>query len=120
MRLKESTGFSVGQHLSQGYLAIFATVIIWSTPSLFQFYLNRFYDPFAQNFYRYSVAFLTILPFALFRSWRRSASKLDREAVWICLPAAFPNVVHQVGQVIALHYMGPGVFAVFIRSSVIM
>ena len=38
----------------QGYAAVFATVLIWSTPSLFQFYLNRFYDPFAQNFYRYS------------------------------------------------------------------
>jgi len=119
MRLKQSAGFSTGQHLSQGYLAIFATVIIWSTPSLFQFYLNRFYDPFAQNFYRYSVAFLAILPFAFFHS-RRPGSKFDRKALWICLPAAFPNVVHQVGQVVALHYMGPGVYAVFIRSSVIM
>ena len=50
----------------QGYAAIFATVLIWSTPSLFQFYLNRFYDPWSQNFYRYSVACLAVLPFLFF------------------------------------------------------
>src|SRR5689334_7510664 len=112
MRSKELGGLSAGQHLSEGYLAIFATVIIWSTPSLFQFYLNRFYDPFAQNFFRYSVAFLTILPFAFFGA-RRATQQLDWNALRICLPAAFPNVVHQVGQVVALHYMGPGVYAIF-------
>jgi len=30
-----------------------------------------------------------------------------------------PNVVHQITQVLALFYMGPGVYAIFIRSSVI-
>ena len=35
---------------SEGYAAVFATVLIWSTPSLFQYYLNRYYDPWAQNF----------------------------------------------------------------------
>jgi drug/metabolite transporter (DMT)-like permease len=30
-----------------------------------------------------------------------------------------PNVVHQIAQVVALFYMGPGVYAIFIRSSVI-
>ena len=59
------------KNLSQGYAAVFATVLIWSTPSLFQFYLNRYYDPFAQNFYRYSFACLAILPFALARFRRR-------------------------------------------------
>ena len=38
----------------------------------------------------------------------------------ICLLPALPNVVHQVTQVVSLNYMGPGVYAVFIRSSVIM
>ncbi len=45
-----------GTSLSEGYAALFATVIIWSTPSLFMYYLNRYYDPWAQNFYRYFVA----------------------------------------------------------------
>src|SRR6267378_3421632 len=61
-----------------GYAAIFATVLIWSTPSLFQFYLNRFYDPWAQNFYRYSVACLAVIPFVFYR-FRQSGPPLNRE-----------------------------------------
>ena len=34
---------------SGGHLAILATVVIWSTPSLFQFYLVRYYEPFAKE-----------------------------------------------------------------------
>src|SRR5206468_7057810 len=52
-------------NLSKGYAAVFATVFIWSLPSLFMYYLNRFYDPCAQNFYRYSVACIAIVPFVL-------------------------------------------------------
>ena len=100
------------KNLSEGYAAVFATILIWSTPSLFQFYLNRYYDPFAQNFYRYSVAFLAVLPFALYRF--RAA---DRASSWnvlgICLLPALPNVVHQITQVVSLHYMGRA----FTRSS---
>ncbi|MGH8095367.1 MAG: DMT family transporter [Chthoniobacterales bacterium] len=103
----------------KGYAAVLATILIWSTPSLFQFYLNRFYDPFAQNFYRYSIACLAILPFALHR-FRKSGPRLDWSVFGICLLPALPNVVHQITQVVSLHYMGPGVYAVFIRSSVIM
>ena len=105
--------------LSEGYAAVFATVLIWSTPSLFQFYLLPYYEPFAQNFYRYSVAFLAILPLALYR-FRRRGPPLGWNVLGICLLPAVPNVVHQVTQVASLHYMGPGVYAVFIRSSVIM
>ena len=108
-----------GNNRSQGYAAVFATVLIWSTPSLFQFYLLPYYEPFAQNFYRYSIAFLAILPLALYR-FRRSGPPLSWGVIGICLLPAVPNVVHQVTQVASLHYMGPGVYAVFIRSSVIM
>ena len=103
--------------LSKGYAAVFATVVIWSTPSLFQFYLNRFYDPWAQNFYRYAVACLAILPFVLFQF--RRGPRIDLRAVALCLLPCLPNVVHQITQVVALFYMGPGVYAIFIRSSVI-
>ena len=104
---------------NQGYAAVFATILIWSTPSLFQFYLNRYYDPFAQNFYRYAVAFLAVLPLAIYRFQRRGP-RLDWSVAGICLLPALPNVVHQITQVISLQYMGPGVYAVFIRSSVII
>jgi len=106
-----------GPQLSKGYAAIFSTVVIWSMPSLFQFYLNRFYDPWSQNFYRYGVACLAILPFVLFQF--RRGPRIDIGAVGLCLIPCLPNVVHQITQVVALFYMGPGVYAIFIRSSVI-
>ena len=86
---------------------------------MFQFYLVRYYDPWAQNFYRYSVACLAIAPFVV---WFRRASgpKISLRLVGACLIPTLPNVVHQVTQVVALFYMGPGVYAVFTRTSVII
>src|ERR1700732_1879535 len=105
------------RQLSRGYSAVFATIGIWSLPSLFQFYLNRFYDPWSQNFFRYAVACLAIIPFVLFQFGR--GPKIDSRTVGLCLIACLPNVVHQITQVVALFYVGPGVYAIFIRSSVI-
>lgn len=107
------------RRISRGYLALFATVIIWSLPSLFQFYLLRYYDVWAQNFYRYSVACIAIAPFFAFRIGR-GGSRLDLRAFILCLIPAIPNVVHQITQTVALFYIGPGVYAIFTRSSVIM
>jgi drug/metabolite transporter (DMT)-like permease len=107
-----------GTNLSEGYAALFATVIIWSTPSLFMYYLNRHYDPWAQNFYRYAAACAAVMPFVFYRI-RRGGPRIDMRAVGLCLLPCLPNVVHQVTQVMALFYMGPGVYAIFIRSSVI-
>src|SRR4030095_11801255 len=104
--------------LSEGYAAVLATVLIWSTPSLFMYYLNRYYDPWAQNFYRYFVACLAIAPLVFYRV-HRGGPGIDLRAVGLCLLPCLPNVVHQVTQVMALFYMGPGVYAIFIRSSVI-
>src|SRR5438093_7526522 len=105
-------------NLSQGYTAVFATVVIWSLPSLFMYYLNRYYDPWAQNFFRYSVACLAILPFVFYRR-RPSEPKIDIRVVGLFLLPCLPNVVHQVTQVMALFYMGPGVYGIFTRASVI-
>ncbi len=104
--------------LSKGYAAVFATVLIWSLPSLFMYYLNRFYDPWAQNFYRYSVACIAIAPLVLYRI-RGGGPTIDMRAIRLCLLPCLPNVVHQVTQVMALFYMGPGVYAIFTRASVI-
>src|SRR5213595_4289646 len=104
--------------LSEGYAAVFATVLIWSTPSLFMYYLNRYYDPWAQNLYRYAVACIAIAPLVLYRI-RRVGPRIDMRAVGLCLLPCLPNVVHQITQVMALFYMGPGVYTIFIRSSVI-
>ena len=106
-------------NLSRGYLALFATIAIWSMPSLFQYYLNRYYDPWAQNFYRYSVAFLAVAPFVIYR-FRKDGSGLNWRIIGLCLIPSLPNVVHQISQTVSLQYMGPGVYAIFIRSSVII
>src|SRR5437660_7070623 len=115
---RESADVRRGADLSKGYAAVFATVVIWSLPSLFMCYLNCFYDPWAQNFYRYSVACIAIAPLVLYRV-RRGGPRLDWRALVLCLVPCFPNVVHQITQVMALFYMGPGVYAIFTRSSVI-
>ena len=104
---------------STGHAAVFATIFIWSTPSLFQFYLIPFYDPWAQNFYRYSVACLAVAPFVIRRFGTRGP-KIDLRLIGACLVPTIPNVVHQVTQVVALFYMGPGVYAIFTRTSVII
>ena len=106
------------RQLSRGYAALFASIAIWSMPSLFQFYLVRYYEPFAQNFYRYSVACLAIAPFAFYRV-RRGGPKIGIHALGLCLIPCIPNVIHQITQVVSLFYMGPGVYAIFNRSSVI-
>jgi drug/metabolite transporter (DMT)-like permease len=103
---------------SKGYAAILATVLIWSLPSLFMYYLNRSYDPWAQNFYRYAVACIAILPLVLY--WmRRDGQGINMRAIAICFVPCLPNVVHQVTQVMALYYIGPGVYTIFTRASVI-
>src|SRR5947207_3021760 len=103
---------------SGGHLAIFATVVICSTPSLFQFYLIRYYEPWSQNFYRYLVGFLAVLPFVLLR-FRGGGPRLNPQVFLACLIPSLPNVVHQITQTVALYHMGPGVYAIFGRSSVI-
>ncbi len=103
---------------SRGYLALGATIALWSLPSLFQYYLLRFYEPWSQNFYRYSVACLAILPFAFLRRRGRKPMFTARSFL-LCLLPALPNVVHQIAQTVALLYIGPGVYAVFGRTTVI-
>src|SRR5438067_10973106 len=88
-------------NISRGYVALFATVIIWSLPSLFQFYLLRYYDVWAQHFYRYRVACVAIAPFVAFRI-RRPGLRFALRTFPLCLIPAAPNVVHLLTQSIAL------------------
>src|SRR3954447_17976324 len=106
------------RRFSSGYLAIFATGVMWWPPALFQFYLIRYYEPWSQNFYRYLAGFLAVLPFVLLR-FRSRGGNLDGSAFVACLIPSLPNVVHQITQTVALYHMGPGVYAIFGRSSVI-
>src|SRR5216110_455795 len=115
---REIVGMRSRTSTSEGYAAVFATILIWSTPSLFQYYLNRYYDPWAQNFYRYLVAGVSIAPLLIYGMRHRGLS-IHWRAVTICILPCLPNVVHQVTQVMALFYVGPGVYTIFTRTSVI-
>src|SRR3954465_15927012 len=88
-----------------GYLAIFATVVIWSTPSLFQFYLIRYYEPWSGRFYRYLVAFFFVLPFVFLR-FDEKGGRLDGAAFVAGLIPSLPNVLHHGRQTLALARMG--------------
>src|SRR5207237_10294591 len=92
-------------NLSRGYAAVFATVLIWSMPSLFQYYLNRYYDPWAQNFYRYSVACIAISPLLLYQI-RRGGPRIDTHAEKLCHLPCLPSGAHQVTQAWALRDSG--------------
>lgn len=103
----------------RGWLAISLTVVIWSTPPLFQYYLAATFDPWTQNFYRYACAFLTVAPFVLW-GWGRRSLRLTRRE-WVgCLAVAVPNVVHQVAQTAAVVIIMPGVYALIGRFSVVL
>ena len=105
-------------NLWRGRLALAATVLIWSTPPLFQFWLARSFDPWTQNFYRYAAGFLTMAPFLGWIFWRdlRAARRANLAG---CAWAAVPNVVHQVAQTMAVVLLMPGVYALLGRISVI-
>src|SRR5205807_9953738 len=112
---REIVGMRNRTSTSEGYAALFGTILIWSTPSLFQYYLNRYYDPWAQNFYRYLVACLSIAPLLIYQM-RRRKRPINWRAVMICIVPCLPNVIHQVTQVIALVYMGPGLRTILRRA----
>src|ERR1044072_9809624 len=115
---REIVGMRSRAGTSEGYVAVFGTILIWSTRSLVQYYLSRYYDPWSQNFYLYLVACVSIAPLVIYRM-RHREQLIDWRAVTICFVPCVPNVVHQVTQVIALFYVGPGVYTIFTRASVI-
>lgn len=110
---------SGARHIWRGRLALGATVIIWSSPPIFQYWLARPFDPWTQNFYRYGAGFLAMVPFMLWTAWR--APRHLPRADWLgCALAAVPNVIHQIAQTMAVVLLLPGVYALFGRTSVIL
>lgn len=107
------------QGLWRGRLALGAAVVIWSTPAIFQFWLAKTFDPWTQNFYRYAVGFLTMVPFLLF-SGSAPLRRMDPRDWMGCAAAAVPNAIHQISQTVAVVLLWPGMFALLGRSSVII
>jgi len=104
--------------LWRGRLALLATVVIWSSPPIFQYWLASSFDTWTQNFYRYLAGFLAMAPFLLWMAWRAPRRIPMRD--WIgCGLAAIPNVVHQIAQTVAVVLLWPGVYALLGRLSVV-
>lgn len=105
-------------HVWRGRLALFATVVIWSTPPIFQYWLARTFDPWTQNFYRYLAACLVMAPAVAWTS-RRSPKRLTAREWAGSAMAVVPNVVHQIAQTMAVVLLWPGLYALLGRVSVI-
>lgn len=103
---------------AKGWLALALAVLIWSTPALFQFYLIQEMDTWTQNFYRYLIGSLIILPLA-WRGFLRRRSQITKRDLVHCLIPAIPNAVHQITQTLAVLYLMPGLYAVLGRLSVV-
>ena len=102
----------------RGRLALLATVVIWSSPPIFQYWLAASFDTWTQNFYRYLAGFLAMAPFLLWMAWRAPRRIPARD--WFgCGLAAVPNVVHQIAQTVAVVLLWPGVYALLGRLSVV-
>jgi drug/metabolite transporter (DMT)-like permease len=111
-------GMTASRSLWRGRLALLATVIIWSSPPIFQYWLAASFDPWTQNFYRYLAGFLVMAPFFLWMACR--APQRIPAGDWVgCALAALPNVVHQIAQTMAVVLLWPGVYALLGRSSVV-
>lgn len=102
----------------RGRLALAGAVVIWSTPAIFQFWLAKTFDPWTQNFYRYSAGLLAMTPFVAW-SYAKRIAPTDRRELVGCVIAAIPNASHQVLQTMAVVLLWPGIYALLGRSSVI-
>lgn len=103
----------------RGRLALAATIVIWSTPAIFQFWLAKAFDPWTQNLCRYAAGFAATTPFVLWAHRRRFPDFGPRELSGYAV-AALPNASHQVLQTMSVMLLWPGVYALFGRSSVIL
>lgn len=108
----------VGRSLWQGRLALLATVVIWSSPPVFQYWLAGPFDAWTQNFYRVAAGFFSMVPFLVWMAWKSPRRIAHRE--WFgCAFAAVPNAVHQIAQTMAVVCLWPGVYALLGRLSVV-
>jgi len=96
-----------------------ATVLIWTTPSLFQYYLFEHYDVWTQNFYRYAAGFLVVLPFGYLKRGGESG-KISWSQWRAAMLTSLPNALHQITQTLAVLFMLPGLYAVFGRMAVLI
>jgi drug/metabolite transporter (DMT)-like permease len=96
-----------------GALAI--VLVAWSFSTPVVKYLMPYYDPWTQNFYRYAAGMLALLPLLI----RRAPGRLNRRALVRLLIPTVPNIVQQIGWVVALMWIYPALAAFLNKSSVL-
>jgi len=97
-------------------MAIFGTLICWSSTPIWIKYFAGFFDPFSQNFYRYAFALLFWLPLLIVR---QMAGRIPR-TVWImALFSSIPNTAMQTFWAWSLYYLDAGLMSLMGRTTVI-
>lgn len=99
-----------------GVLATVGALLFWSIGPIFIKYLTGHFDAWTQNFYRYLVACLVLLPVLVVA---RHRGNLD-SSVWrrALLPALL-NVAMQCGWASSLYHVNPGFMVLLTKSSVV-
>lgn len=87
------------------------STLLWSLPPIFIKYLSGYFDPFTQNFFRYSAAAIVLFVFCFIRF--RDSFSLSRTTLLRLMRPTIPNVLFQVLWVVALYKIYPA-FAVLI------
>jgi drug/metabolite transporter (DMT)-like permease len=102
----------------KAWVALAVVLVLWCTPTLFVKFLMPHYDPFAQNFLRYSSGVVLMLPLLAWQQRQKPATLGKRQLLRLLWPT-LPNVLHQTGWVFALQWLNPA-FTSFLNKSSIL
>jgi drug/metabolite transporter (DMT)-like permease len=102
----------------KGIGALAIVLVAWSFSTPVVKYLMPYYDPWTQNFYRYAAGMLTMLPLLMLRLVREPG-RLNGRALLRLLVPTVPNIVQQIGWVVALMWIYPALAAFLNKSSVL-
>lgn len=97
-------------------LAVFGSMLCWSSTPIWIKYFTGYFDPYTQNLYRYAFALLLWLPYLSVQQVRGRV----RWGFWgVALLAALPNIGMQTFWAWSLYYLDAGVMSLLSRQTVI-
>ena len=99
----------------KGIGALAIVLVAWSFSTPVVKYLMPYYDPWTQNFYRYASGMLALLPLLI----RRGPGSLNRRSLVRLLVPTVPNIVQQIGWVVALMWIYPALASFLNKASVL-
>ncbi len=104
----------------KGWWALALMLAVWCTPTLFVKYLMPYYDPFAQNFWRYLSSTAMMLPLMV-RQLRRDGRRegLTKRQWLLLLWPTLPNILYQTSWVCSQLWLEPAYTAFLNKASVL-